>query len=64
MTLSELCDSLMTCYESQAPPTPSPLSTTRPLSTEIPAVASEEELLTRRKRLLANYNLVSTGYII
>lgn len=58
MTLSEICDSLMTCYESLAPPTPSPLSTTRPLSIEIPAVASEEELLTRRKRLLVNYNII------
>ncbi|XP_011404348.2 PREDICTED: rap guanine nucleotide exchange factor 4-like isoform X2 [Amphimedon queenslandica] len=53
ISVSELCDGLIKCYDSQAPPTPSPLERPRSMSTEsLPAEATEEQLLTRRKRVV------------
>ena len=61
ISVGELCDGLIKCYDSQAPPTPSPLERPRSVSSEsIPAEATEEQLLTRRKRYL---NIVFRVYI-
>ena len=51
ISVGELCDGLIQCYDSQAPPAPSPLERPRSTTSEtIPTEATEEQLLTRRKR--------------
>lgn len=51
ISVGELCDGLIECYNSKAPPTPSPLE--RPSSTagdSLPTTATDEQIMTRRKR--------------